>query len=886
MKNVMKSAGRKSISSFRPLLAVGTILIGLVTVLVVYDLISDKSQIQLESERELRTVAEASAAQLSTYLDSVNDVLTAAVNIVEDSAEQEKPLSSSTKDALRGILVGTPVSSLSLIDGSGELVTHTGSELLPSTFQPYNVAIKALAAHPERPFIAIGPIQSPNDDSIQIYAASPVRTRSGQLIGALVAPINLQKFASVAQEASKEEGVTAEIFSRYEGALLARFPNVAPISYFRKYVDEPLFQNRISAAAKPQLLKNPVDGQSQYIATKELSHFPLWIAVGVAKHVLTDKWRSSAIRTLILGNFSALCIILLLVTIDRHLKRLSARSKITLESERRFNKVLDQLRDPLYVRTVDGELVIVNERFTTFFGLNSKAAAIGRLFHDVNRSVNADMVANSNREALKVNSRPYVLEAEIMKPDGNLVPVEYKLNNIILDKKYCILGQIVDVSARKQYERQLTLQATIDDVTSLPNRGLFMDRLANALGRNQRSGKLCAVLILEVNHFGRVTDVYGMQNGDALLSAIGQRLSLVVRESDTVARIAGAKFGVVVSEITNPVECRLLCDRIIKAIGEPFNLSGRAVSSTLAIGIAVFPDDTVDPDTLIGNAEAALFETKRIPGSSFRFFDAEMDSRVRELVRIGELLPMAIEAGEMSLAYQPIRDPRTGTIVKAEALARWQSHQLGQVPPNNFIEVAEQSGFITRLGDWIIHEACKAAATWAEQTSEPIAVSVNISARQFKDQGFIESVHSALEVSKLAPELLELEITEQLLIGDDDSALETIRDLQEMRVSLSLDDFGTGCSSLSYLTKFPLNTVKIDHTFIHDLHHSHQRQHVAKAIIAMAQDLGLRVVAEGVETIEQADLLTSYGCDYIQGYLYGQPVDMSDMLRLLAHATR
>ncbi|GAI41337.1 unnamed protein product, partial [marine sediment metagenome] len=268
-----------------------------------------------------------------------------------------------------------------------------------------------------------------------------------------------------------------------------------------------------------------------------------------------------------------------------------------------------------------------------------------------------------------------------------------------------------------------------------------------------------------------------------------------------VARIAGAKFGVVVSEITNPVECRLLCDRIIKAIGEPFNLSGRAVSSTLAIGIAVFPDDTVDPDTLIGNAEAALFETKRIPGSSFRFFDAEMDSRVRELVRIGELLPMAIEAGEMSLAYQPIRDPRTGTIVKAEALARWQSHQLGQVPPNNFIEVAEQSGFITRLGDWIIHEACKAAATWAEQTSEPIAVSVNISARQFKDQGFIESVHSALEVSKLAPELLELEITEQLLIGDDDSALETIRDLQEMRVSLSLDDFGTGCSSLSYLTK-------------------------------------------------------------------------------------
>ncbi len=433
------------------------------------------------------------------------------------------------------------------------------------------------------------------------------------------------------------------------------------------------------------------------------------------------------------------------------------------------------------------------------------------------------------------------------------------------------VGVLNDVTDNRRYQQELEHQATHDGLTDLPNRNLLRDRIQQAMVFADRYGHAVGVAFLDVDNFKLVNDSLGHGAGDRLLQLVAERLTQALRATDTVARLGGDEFVLVLQYSTRD-QIPPHLQRLLRGIAAPFRIEDREVYVTFSVGVAVYPQDGRDVDALLKNADAAMYRAKEQGRNNFQFFTADLNVQASERLDIATELRRALERQEFVLHYQPQVELATGRVVGAEALVRWQHPTRGLVPPGRFIPVAEETGLIGAVGEWVLREAAGQSRAWRREGLPPVVVAVNLSARQFRDTRLAQRVHEILDEMQLTPRSMELEITEGSLMHNPEEAAGTLRQLKEAGYRLAIDDFGTGYSSLSYLQRFPLDKLKIDAAFVRDLPGSADSVAIVLAVISMGHSLGLKVIAEGVETAAQAEFLRQNGCDEVQGFHFARPM--------------
>lgn len=429
-----------------------------------------------------------------------------------------------------------------------------------------------------------------------------------------------------------------------------------------------------------------------------------------------------------------------------------------------------------------------------------------------------------------------------------------------------------DITLRKEYERRLMRQANFDSVTGLPNRALAFDRLTQALAQARRGGRKVALMCVDIDHFQRVNEEFGNAVGDRVLREIGERIRDCLCDGDTVARLGADEFAVIMPDLAADLDAEPVASKILLAVSVPFRIDGAEFELTPTIGATIGPDDGDNPDFLIRNAEMATRRAKSDGRNAIGFFTPELNEQARLRTRIEKALRHALDRGEFALVYQPIVDLRSGAIVRAEALLRWNNPDLGAVRPDIFVPIAEENGLIVAIGAWVLDAACREARRWKAAPHGAVGLSVNVSSQQFRFDSLAETVTGAIAGSGIDPGIVQLEITENLLMADVPQVRRTMEALRAHGVNLSLDDFGTGFSSLGYLRRFPVTMIKIDRSFVRDVPADAGDASLVEAIIAMARGLRIQVTAEGIETIEQTAFLRGLGCDLAQGFLVSRPI--------------
>ena len=456
--------------------------------------------------------------------------------------------------------------------------------------------------------------------------------------------------------------------------------------------------------------------------------------------------------------------------------------------------------------------------------------------------------------------------------DGRIIDVEVTARQFMQDGHPVWLTLINDVSERKLAEERLLHLAHYDVLTNLPNRVLFYDRLKQSLAQAKRNQWVTGVMFIDLDRFKNVNDTLGHAMGDRLLQQVSERLVGSVRTGDTVGRLGGDEFAVVLLNLSSAQDANLVAHKIMASFKEPFRLGGVELYATASIGITLYPDDSTDQETLIKNADAAMYRAKEVGRNSCRFYTPEMNARALELLSLENSLRRALERDEFVLYYQPKASVADGRIVGVEALLRWQHPDRGLVSPGEFMPVLEETGLIVPVGEWVLKAVCEQIGKWTRAGIPPVPVAVNLSPRQFASRELGETIKRILDEQQVDPRLVEVEITESSLMINLEETERILKFVGDLGVGLSIDDFGTGYSSLAYLKRFPLDSLKVDRSFVKDLTTDADDATITRALISMAHNLGLKVVAEGVETQEQLAFLVEHGCDEIQGFCFSRPL--------------
>jgi diguanylate cyclase (GGDEF)-like protein len=504
---------------------------------------------------------------------------------------------------------------------------------------------------------------------------------------------------------------------------------------------------------------------------------------------------------------------------------------------------------------------------------------LGKRATEVMPAATAEHIECEDRKLIESGKILFLDEHAVLTPgNGTRVVTTTRLPVKSADgKPQYLISVIRDLTESKQSEQRIAHMAHHDPLTDLPNRTAFNECVGATVALAQGSSEGFALLSLDLDRFKSINDVYGHAAGDALLREVAQRLSAAC-EGAFLARIGGDEFAVITPTGAQPAAAEALAGRLHGALDSDIEIEGVAMRVGLTVGVAVFPQDGADALTLAANADAALFRAKSEARGSVRFFEMAMDKQLRERRALQQDLRLAIARGELDLHYQP-QAHIGGEITGFEALVRWHHPRFGVVAPSTFIPLAEESGLIVELGEWILRTACREAASWPN----PLRIGINLSPVQFQRGDLVKLVHEVLLETGLSPARLELEITEGILIGDFSGAVSVLRRLKNLGVRIAMDDFGTGYSSLSYLQAFPFDKIKIDQAFVANLAHSQQAVTIIRAVIALGRGLNLPVVAEGVETEEQRSFLAAEQCSEIQGYLVGRPKPIADYAALVGH---
>ncbi|HEX7791292.1 MAG TPA: EAL domain-containing protein [Afipia sp.] len=579
--------------------------------------------------------------------------------------------------------------------------------------------------------------------------------------------------------------------------------------------------------------------------------------IAVSKTAIPSEWLALAVAV---ASFAVIVLALAAAALDIRDRRRSA-----LEA--------DRMRD-LANASVEGLLVCngdmavtVNTSFAQLVGSSPAKLADTRLDTYVpDAAARAKLFASPNEP----------VEADLRHTDGSTIPVELILRPINFAGQAHHVLAVRNLQARKQAEQHIRYLAHHDPLTSLPNRSTFHARLDHEMAATQTSGRKLAVLCFDLDRFKEVNDLFGHAAGDRVLQSVASRVSAILDNTCTVARLGGDEFAVLLPGLTGPEGASRLAERILEALQATRDKPAADDSVSCSIGIAIYPDDATNREALLSQADTALYRAKMEGRATYRFFEARMGAEVRNRRMLEHDLRQAAARGEFQLVYQPQEDMQTKTVVGFEALLRWTHASRGSISPAVFIPIAEETGAILDIGEWVLRQACREAASW----SVPLTIAVNVSAIQIYNENFVQLVHQVLLETGLAPDRLELEITETALIRDLNRALTTLRRIKALGVHIAMDDFGTGYSSLSNLRAFPFDKIKIDGSFIKSVNTNTQAAIIVRAVLGLGRGLGLPVLAEGVETLAELEFLQAESCDGVQGYLVGRPAPITSFAAL------
>jgi diguanylate cyclase (GGDEF)-like protein/PAS domain S-box-containing protein len=697
---------------------------------------------------------------------------------------------------------------------------------------------------------------------------------NGEFLGAIgrgIESANFEKFfATVALGA----GATIAMHHT-DGTLLARYPHL-PQLIGKNFHTGPDAQRRVFEQARTtSRLTSPLDGEHRLISSRALTNFPILIVASTTISAALSDWREQIAILIAVTALAVLAIAALLFLVVRKLSQQHRASKRRLSLEKqRLDTAVNNMTQGLLLFDADQHLVICNKRYLEMYGLSADVVKPGCSFRDViahrkdTDSFVGDIDGYIDGVLADVTRRNAMI---ISTQDGRSIQI---VNEPVADGGW--LATHEDITERRRAEQRITHLAHYDALTDLPNRALFHERLKRELSEATPDRQV-AVLYIDIDEFKSVNDSLGHMIGDALLKSVAVSLAGCVRKSDFVARLGGDEFAILQTGITETDDVMMLVGRIFEAIRSPYQCLGHQVTTDASIGIAMAPRDGSDIDRILKNADLAMYAAKASGRRTYRFFETDMEAEVRARRSLEIDLRRALIDGGFEVHYQPCVSLQTDAITGCEALVRWRHPQRGMISPAEFIPLAEDTGLINQLGEWVLNTACKEAASWPGN----IRLAVNVSPIQFKSGTLALKVMAALAESGLAASRLELEITEAVLIRDDEAALAVLHDLRAIGVRIALDDFGTGYSSLSYLQRFPFDKIKIDRCFITDIAKPEGSSCIVQAVVNIAADRHMTTTAEGVETAEQRDLLRQLGCSEMQGYLFSPPKPAADIRPML-----
>jgi diguanylate cyclase (GGDEF)-like protein/PAS domain S-box-containing protein len=747
------------------------------------------------------------------------------------------------------------------------------------------------------PFFISEPIQSGISGKWIIHRTRRFDAADGRLIGFVVSTIEVEYFEHYYAQLPLTGGGAFSLYRR-DGMLLARYPHIDPKvgKVFAKTMKFDLILDVTDKGALHQL--SMLDGKDRLIVPRSLPHFPLLIAVSDTMDSILRPWLEQ-IRVLV--STTVLLELMIAGTILLGVRHLSANGRLltaetartraeaglalagereqaalTLnEHMRLFDTAVNNMHQGLCMYDRESRIVVANRRFCELFGLAENAITPGLSYPEATEMVvAAGVVTQADMDKLREQRNELVAAR-------TLATFAWELTNgrtVMINHQPMEAGWLTtyeDITERRQAESRIEHLAHHDLLTGLPNRVLFRDLLERTLVFVRR-GHLLALHCLNLDQFKAVNDTLGHPVGDGLLQAVAQRLQDSLRDTDTVARLGGDEFAIVQPAIESPLDATMLADRLIQLLAAPFEIGGHQIVIGTSIGIAFAPQDGVDADQLLKCADLALYRAKHDGRGVYRLFQADMDAAMQAR-RIMEVdLRRALPRGQLEVFYQAQIDVAHRCVAGCEALVRWRHPERGLIPPDQFIPLAEETGMIVAIGEWVLRQACATAAAWPDD----LRIAVNLSAVQFKCHNLVAMVVAALRESGLPASRLELEITETVMLRDTDATLAVLHQLRDLGIQIAMDDFGTGYSSLGYLRRFPFDRIKIDQSFIRELGEKDDCIAIVRAVTTLGHDLGIAITAEGVETRQQADMLERAGCTELQGYLFSRPVPEAEVTGL------
>ncbi|MEZ2146822.1 EAL domain-containing protein [Bradyrhizobium sp. DN5] len=811
--------------------------------------------------------------------DFVDHVRATGINNVED---YRKRLSGQDiHRMLRSKIEALPyMGGVNVIDAEGNLVNSSTAWPAPNLNVADRAYFRTFKYDPYSPDVLIEPLHSRISGAWTILIVRKILGPNGEFLGVVgrgIEPANFEKFfASVVLG----EGASISMLHR-DGTLLARYPLSSELMG-RNFKTGPFSHQRVFGLDHfAGRFVSPIDGDDRLISSRALPHFPILIMATMTRAAALADWREQIGILISVAASSALAIAGVLIAVVRKLleqHRLS-RERLTLEKQR-LDRAVNNMTQGLLLFDAERRLVICNQRYIEMYGLSVETVKPGCSFHDIiaHRKATGSFTGNVDDYVARVLRDIHLRNSMVVDTsDGRSIQI---VNEPLADGGWVATHE--DITERRRTEERITHLAHFDALTDLPNRAMFHEHLREELGAIA-DGEEIAVHYIDIDEFKGVNDALGHLVGDELLKSVAQSLRRCAGPMDFVARLGGDEFAIVQSAVTSLEEVNELVARVFETIRMPFDCMGHHLTTDASIGIALAPRHGTALDQILKNADMAMYAAKAAGRRTYRFFEPEMDAKVRERRQLEIDLRHAIVHGGLEVYYQPCLGLKDDRITGCEALVRWRHPERGMVSPAEFIPIAEDTGLINEIGEWVLATACRDAANWPDD----IRLAVNVSPVQFKSGTLALKMMAALAASNLPASRLELEITEAVLIRDDDAALAILHQLRAIGVRIALDDFGTGYSSLSYLHRFPFDKIKIDRCFVEDIAGPDGSASIVQAVVNLAAARRMTTTAEGVETEEQQRLLRALGCSEMQGYLFSAAKPADKMLELFAlHRSR